>query len=556
MNVQDITTSAATSLPATPLLPTEVPELSQAGFAEFVAKLVASDSKPQECVSDLEPINAKDLPSDSDDVEGKDTGNQDLDSENLAAGAELGSAPFPEKSDPSHAESSVRKAQVGSELGQGIGALEKSHPESPITKSKTVTGAGEGGTVFMPTSNTEFPKTRDVGTLDKSKVDSRALNEGPEVSLNSPTQGQTKISKAIADSSESLGMIGKLAEAKITASTLGIPDSKQNSLIATGGKGESVGVSTITAPQSAPKTAAEDSIHLLAQHEGADIPQKRNQEISGQRSVIENTEAKILRLDGRAVQGHFNQFEHVALKAPAPNREFVERLEQLNSGVTAQGSEPGETALIDASEAKETQNVAARHQHLKSASLYQSIATAESRWVASDVKHGLGLELIPTPLDELGAVGPSLTASQKTAYSQLGTAIESEIPRAVSRQLAEVSVRAMDRPFEIKLDPEELGRVRMVLSGTDTHVTVSIVAERIETTELMRRHLHLLAEDFREMGYDEVSFSFGQEGPANDSSHMNQGSGPDHSDNSDCDVSRQVPDLSSLVTEGRVDIRI
>ncbi|MGB0960615.1 MAG: flagellar hook-length control protein FliK, partial [Halocynthiibacter sp.] len=66
------------------------------------------------------------------------------------------------------------------------------------------------------------------------------------------------------------------------------------------------------------------------------------------------------------------------------------------------------------------------------------------------------------------------------------------------------------RPLEIALSPEELGRVRMTLHAQDTSLLVSIEAERFETAELMRRHMEELEQEFKELGYGDVSFDFGQ----------------------------------------------
>lgn len=68
-------------------------------------------------------------------------------------------------------------------------------------------------------------------------------------------------------------------------------------------------------------------------------------------------------------------------------------------------------------------------------------------------------------------------------------------------------------PVELTLDPEELGRVRMTLSGTDMSMTVTLVTERAETSDLMRRHIEVLAQEFRQLGYRDVSFNFAGRDP-------------------------------------------
>ena len=81
----------------------------------------------------------------------------------------------------------------------------------------------------------------------------------------------------------------------------------------------------------------------------------------------------------------------------------------------------------------------------------------------------------------------------------------------VAQQMAEAVAAKGDRNIEIALSPEELGRVKMRLSATETGVSVMITTERPETGDLMRKHINELAEEFRRMGYEDVSFEFSGE---------------------------------------------
>ena len=58
--------------------------------------------------------------------------------------------------------------------------------------------------------------------------------------------------------------------------------------------------------------------------------------------------------------------------------------------------------------------------------------------------------------------------------------------------------------------PEELGKVRMMLTMNEGSVTVVLTAERAETADLMRRNLDVLSQDFRALGYSDVKFDFGE----------------------------------------------
>lgn len=107
---------------------------------------------------------------------------------------------------------------------------------------------------------------------------------------------------------------------------------------------------------------------------------------------------------------------------------------------------------------------------------------------------------------------PSLSSFEPTAP---GAADPSASPSpqvpALGPQLAEAVARFPDRPVELTLSPEELGRVRLTLSTSDAGLVLTVSAERPETLDLMRRNIDQLARDFREIGFSDLSFSFTQQ---------------------------------------------
>jgi flagellar hook-length control protein FliK len=88
-----------------------------------------------------------------------------------------------------------------------------------------------------------------------------------------------------------------------------------------------------------------------------------------------------------------------------------------------------------------------------------------------------------------------------------------ETARQVGAQLAAVLRGNGEGSFEVRLSPEELGRVTVTLKVADDTVVLSIQAERQETLELMRRHADVLQREFRDAGFTALSFSFGQGSP-------------------------------------------
>lgn len=74
--------------------------------------------------------------------------------------------------------------------------------------------------------------------------------------------------------------------------------------------------------------------------------------------------------------------------------------------------------------------------------------------------------------------------------------------------MADAIITTRDEMIEIALSPEELGRVRMVLTGSDRAPHLTIWADRAETLELMRRHGEQLLQHFRNDGMPDTMLDF------------------------------------------------
>jgi len=110
--------------------------------------------------------------------------------------------------------------------------------------------------------------------------------------------------------------------------------------------------------------------------------------------------------------------------------------------------------------------------------------------------------------------------------------VRTVVPRPVVQQLLDASIRAIERPVELHLSPEELGRVRISMTFSEASVILNVHAERAETLELLRRHSEQLAQELRELGYGMISFSFGQRNRGQDGGPDAVPAGPDQ-DNAD-----------------------
>ncbi|MEC8573177.1 MAG: flagellar hook-length control protein FliK [Pseudomonadota bacterium] len=112
--------------------------------------------------------------------------------------------------------------------------------------------------------------------------------------------------------------------------------------------------------------------------------------------------------------------------------------------------------------------------------------------------------------------GTSLNGMEMPGLSQLlteatmspGTIHKPETPRLIANQMAEALATKGDRNVDVALNPKELGHVNMRVSVTETGVSVMIQTERPETGDLMRRHINELADEFRRMGFEDISFQF------------------------------------------------
>ncbi|UUV05671.1 flagellar hook-length control protein FliK [Ruegeria sp. YS9] len=166
----------------------------------------------------------------------------------------------------------------------------------------------------------------------------------------------------------------------------------------------------------------------------------------------------------------------------------------------------------------------------------QLMATAvEAEPVAPVVE----VEALPAAREEPLPLTSRDSAPQLTAPS---TAARAEIARAIAGQLsAAVQTRTGSGATEIALNPEELGRVSIVLNGREDGLQITIATERPETLELMRRHLSVLTEEFQKLGYGDLSFDLG----------TSWGSGADQKDANDADT--QSPSHSEAAPQERID---
>ena len=137
------------------------------------------------------------------------------------------------------------------------------------------------------------------------------------------------------------------------------------------------------------------------------------------------------------------------------------------------------------------------------------------------------------------------------------------LPRHLAAQIASVAQRGgADKPVELLLNPSELGRVKISMTSNDGRMSVSVIADRPETLDLMRRHIDVLAQEFLDIGYGQADFAFGQNSPQSGAD-----SAPYTPDDSSqipgpaSDAAPETPPLANIINAtglitDRVDIRL
>ncbi|VDS08341.1 Flagellar hook-length control protein FliK [Paracoccus haematequi] len=146
------------------------------------------------------------------------------------------------------------------------------------------------------------------------------------------------------------------------------------------------------------------------------------------------------------------------------------------------------------------------------------IAVPAAADAAVDAAPDLAVQVAPDmpQIDLLSAEPPSPHAA--AARDVAAAAPEQPLPpsrvpvASVVRQMAEAVVSAREDRIEIALAPEELGRIRMVMTGPDHSPHVLVWAERPEVLDQLRRNAAFLQECFGDAGMADASFEFQGDG--------------------------------------------
>jgi len=164
------------------------------------------------------------------------------------------------------------------------------------------------------------------------------------------------------------------------------------------------------------------------------------------------------------------------------------------------------------------------------------------------------------PLEEGAAIrqaeGQISGASAQSAAPAFASTPGAGLGHAAIQQVAVAIRRSEGGEIEIALEPEELGKVRLTLTPHDTRVAVSVMVERPETLDLIRRHIDALTNDLRQQGYSQVAFDFAQ--GQNQQGHQSQTDVPAHVASAD---TAPLPDAGTItprrpIRAGGLDLRL
>lgn len=176
--------------------------------------------------------------------------------------------------------------------------------------------------------------------------------------------------------------------------------------------------------------------------------------------------------------------------------------------------------------------------------LVSSAKTQETEFAAQVAETEGIVAVAEEPAPQLNRDVPTLTPA---------SAIRPDMSRSIAAQLAAV-VQSRPGPgaVEIALNPEELGRVSIVLNGREDGLHLTIAVERPETLDLMRRHIAVLTAEFQKMGYGDMSFDLGTPSDSQQDNEEQTSFTPAPEDND----SPSAPDLPRAVPGPGIDMRL
>lgn len=267
------------------------------------------------------------------------------------------------------------------------------------------------------------------------------------------------------------------------------------------------------------------------------------QQISGKPS--EQVNATPGAAEGKHVQTASNAGPETVIPSTKPERETIAQRRKLQDNAAEESLRtPRETAAAPRTKPQTS---------VVQTAIQNAVQQAATPLTVQSDPSGLDI-----PISALGEVdGPSAWDPRSTTPASLTQALSRpETPGMIGRQMAEALQRFPDRPVELSLNPEELGRVRLSIAAGEGGITVHVLAERPETLDLMRRHIDQLAREFQALGYESINFAFNEGQSDQNAGTDGEGNAP-HASQSDADeMVAQTATPITLVPSSGVDLRL
>ena len=146
----------------------------------------------------------------------------------------------------------------------------------------------------------------------------------------------------------------------------------------------------------------------------------------------------------------------------------------------------------------------------------QRPAAEVSRDIASTKPSETKLQFSGELQTDVGNFGLVISDKLQT-QRPLQSIISATQPNPVQPQTAEAKVvlqistvisNTSKGTVEIRLDPPELGRVIISITQSDSGLSATIISEKPEISDLLRRHAELLSRELSKSGFSETSLEF------------------------------------------------
>jgi len=129
----------------------------------------------------------------------------------------------------------------------------------------------------------------------------------------------------------------------------------------------------------------------------------------------------------------------------------------------------------------------------------------------------------PEPLVALSPLQPSspLSPSSPVIVQTATPAQTSYAVHQISAQIAAEAGAASGRDIEVRLDPEELGRVRITVHPREAGLFIALAVERPETLDLLRKNAEELMSNLQDFDLSGATLEFSQDSdsPSSDAEH-------------------------------------